>query len=349
MSRAWPGARPVLDGDRSSGRGHRGRPLLLIIATAACWLTLVMGAAASPDQGSWRALAPVPSDGIGVEGMAVGHVGGSIVGAYGYDSGDTRATRLYDVRSDTWSTGALAPRPRRSEPTAVVQGGSMYVLGGRRADVLAAVERYAVKADSWTSMPDMPTPRAGLAAAVVGRAMYAIGGRTQPGGPCSQGPGGQLATVERFDLTTETWTTVASLPNARSDLAAAALGGKVYVFGGCRVTREGIRFLDRVDVYDPSTDSWSTTPSDLPTARAAMYSVATRAGSVHVIGGWAGRGPLGVHEVYSPALDAYEPAAALLTPRAEMGVVSARGKVYAVGGALPAFGESSPANEVFTP
>ena len=291
----------------------------------------------------------MPSRGIGVEGMAVGALGTTIVAAYGYDAGDTRITRLYDTRTDTWSVGARAPLPSRSEPAAVVHGSSMYVLGGRRANVLRAFDRYSVHADAWTSLPDMPTPRAGLAAVVADRAIYAIGGRDQPGGPCSQGPGGQLATVERFDLTTETWSTVASLPRARSELAAAALGGKIYVFGGCRVTSRGTRFLDRVDVYDPSTDTWSAAPVNLPTARAAMYSVAVRAGMVHVIGGWAGEGPLGVHEVYSPSQDAYQVAAEMLTPRAEMGVVTSGAGVYAVGGALPAFGESSDANEVFIP
>ena len=321
----------------------------MVVCTALSWIAVGTGADAAPDDGGWRALAAVPAEGIGVEGMAVGRVGTTIVAAYGYDSSDTRVTRLYDTQTDTWSVGARAPRPRRSEPAAAVHGTSMYVLGGRRANVLDAFDRYSVNADAWTSLPDMPTPRAGLAAAAVNGAIYAIGGRGQPGGPCSQGPGGQLATVERFDLTTETWSTVESLPRARSDLAAAALGGRIYVFGGCRVTPDGIRFLDRVDVYDPSTDSWSAAPADLPTPRAAMYGVAAGAGLVHVVGGWAGAGPLGVHEVYSPSQDAYQDAAPMLTPRAEMGVVASGPRVYAVGGALPAFGQSSDANEVFIP
>ena len=321
----------------------------MVVWIAVCSVIAGTGANAAPGDGEWQALASVPAEGIGVEGMAVGRLGTSIVAAYGYDSGDTRVTRLYNIQTDTWSVGARAPRPRRSEPAAAVHGASMYVLGGRRANVLDAFDQYSLNADAWTSLPDMPTPRAGLAAAVVGPAVYAIGGRVQPGGPCSQEAGGQLATVERFDVTTETWTTVASLPRARSDLAAAAFGGRIYVFGGCRVGNQGTRFLDRVDVYDPSTDSWSTAPTDLPTARAAMYSVAVRAGIVHVLGGWAGGGPLGVHEVYSPSQDAYQDAAVMLTPRAEMGVVASGAKVYAVGGALPAFGESSDANEVFSP
>lgn len=317
--------------------------LAIVIATAS-----TMAPANADDRaGEWRSLARVPARSQGVEGMAVARVQGTIVAAYGYDAGDTRRTRLYDISTDTWSMGSRAPGPPRSESAGVARGQYVYSLGGRASNVIAALDRYSMSSDSWVSLPDMPTPRAGLAAVVLGDSIYAIGGRDAPGGPCSQGPGGQLATVERFDITANRWVTVARLPRARSDLAAAVVGNRIYVFGGCRVTTQGTRFLRAVDAYDPSTDSWSRAPANLPTARAAMYSVATVGGSVHVIGGYAGAGPLGTHEIYSPSADAYTEATELLTPRAEMGVVARGNRVYTVGGALPAFGESSDAHEVF--
>jgi hypothetical protein len=68
-----------------------------------------------------------------------------------------------------------------------------------------------------------------------------------------------------------------------------------------------------------------------------------------VIGGWAGGGPLDTNEFYKVAADAWGNAAPMLTARAEMGVASRGGRIYTVGGALPAFGASSDANEVFKP
>lgn len=181
-----------------------------------------------------------------------------IVAAYGLDNavGDTNETRIYDIDADTWAAGTLAPLPVRSEGTAVTKGGRFYAIGGRSARVLADIDRYRPATDTWKSMPDMPTPRAGLAAAVLGQAIYVIGGRDSGGGPCSQGPDGELATVERFDIPTQTWSTVASLPSARSDLAAMAHGGKIYVAGGCVREADGsITFLDEVDVHNPRTDT----------------------------------------------------------------------------------------------
>jgi hypothetical protein len=256
-------------------------PRRLIFLGVAAAMALLLAVPAASAQGAWTALAPVPSVGDGVEGMQVGPIGNVIVAAYGFDNavGDTNTTRIYDINADAWSTGAAAPLPVRSEGTAVTKAGALYAIGGRGPDgVLADVDRYRPATDRWGSLPDMPTPRAGLAAAVVGRAIYVIGGRDSGGGPCSQAPGGELATVERFDIPTQTWSTVASLPSARSDLGAIAHGGKLYVFGGCRVRRDfSIAFLDDVDVYNPRTNRWSTAPADLPTARQPCTAWAKRA------------------------------------------------------------------------
>jgi hypothetical protein len=109
--------------------------------------------------------------------------------------------------------------------------------------------------------------------------------------------------VERFDIPTQTWSTVASLPNARSDLAAMSHGGKIYVVGGCVREADGsITFLDDVDVYNPRTNTWSTAPADMPTARAAMYGVGWKGGRIFVIGGWAGGGPLDTNEFFRSSL-----------------------------------------------
>jgi N-acetylneuraminic acid mutarotase len=194
----------------------------------------------------------------------------------------------------------------------------------------------------------MPTGRAALAAAIVGNAIYAIGGRSFTGGPCSGFGAAELGTVERYDISTDTWTTVAPLPSPRSDLAAATIGGKIYVFGGCRGS---FNILSDVDVYDPATDTWSTLPTDMPTARAGMYAVGTKGGTVYVIGGWDGIGfGLNTNEAYKVSQDQWATGLPPMpTARAETGAASHGGRIYIVGGARPGFGASVDANEVFKP
>jgi N-acetylneuraminic acid mutarotase len=295
-------------------------------------------AAAAGAQGTWSTLAPVPAP---TEGMQVGQIGNLIVAAYGFSGGDTNLTRIYDIDTDSWSLGSAAPLPTRSEGAAETHGGQLYAAGGRSAGPLADLDRYTVATDTWVSLTSMPTPRRGLGAAVIGNALYAIGGSSGTA-PCSGAP---LATVERYDIDTDTWTTVAPLPSPRSDLAAYAHGGKIYVFGGC--TGSQFAVVGDVDVYDVASDTWSTAPADMPTARSSMYAAGARGGTVYVIGGQVGGVQLGTNAAYKIAADGWSTAAPMPSPRAEMGVASHGGRIYTVGGGLT--GASSNLNLAFKP
>src|SRR5712664_2063450 len=171
----------------------KGRKWFLVIVAGA--LGTFSAAQAGYAQGTWTTLAPVsPSP---TEGMTVGGVGQVIVGAYGFSStlgGNTNQTRLYNISTDSWSTGA----------------------------------------------------------AVIDDGIFVIGGRQSTSGPCSGGP--YLETVEKYDIDTDTWSAVAPLPNPRSDMAAVAHGGKVFVFGGCTGTASAPSVTKEVDMYDPQTN-----------------------------------------------------------------------------------------------
>lgn len=287
--------------------------------------------------GTWSAGATLPAP---AEGLHVGAVGNQIVAAYGYTGVNTNLTRIYDIDSDSWSFGTPGPSPPRAEGAAATHGGHLYSIGGRFIGPLSDLDRYTVETDTWVSLADMPTARRGLGAAVVGNALYAIGGSTGTS-PCGGSP---LATVERYDIDTDSWSTAAPLPSPRSDLAAVARGGKIYVFGGCLGS---VAAINNVDVYDPVTDTWSTAPADLPTARSSMYGASAKGNRIYVIGGQNGGVQLTTNEFYRVSHDTWSTDAPMPSPRAEMGVVSHGGRIYTVGGGL--FGISSNLNLVFKP
>jgi N-acetylneuraminic acid mutarotase len=311
---------------------RRVRTTVLVGVLAA--LGVVSAASA---QGTWTALAPVPAP---TEGMQVGQIGNDIIAAYGFSGVDTNLTRIYDIDSDSWSIGSAAPLPNRSEGAAATHAGNLYALGGRSATVLADNDRYTPATDTWVSLASMPTPRAGLGAAVVGNSIYAIGGRTGTT-PCSGTP---LATVERYDIASNTWTAVAPLPTARSDLAAIDHGGKIYAFGGCMGS---FAATNLVDVYNPTTNTWSTAPADMPTPRSSFYGVGKKGNEIYAIGGQDNFVQLAVNEVYNVAKNTWSTDTPMPSPRAEMGVVSHGGRIYTVGGGF--FGSSSNLNLVFKP
>ena len=293
---------------------------------------------------TWTAPAPVPAP---TEGMTVGGVGKVIISAYGASStGDTNLTRLYDITADSWSMGAPAPLPARSEAAYgdTTHAGFLYVIGGGNSGgVLRDLQRYDPVTDSWTTLASMPTARAGAVAAVVDNNIFVIGGRSSAAGPCNGGP--YLATVEKYDVDTNTWSAVASLPSPRSDLAAVTHGGKVFVFGGCTGTGT---VTNEVDMYDPETDTWTTGLAPMPTPRAS-FAAGHSGQRVYAIGGSDGASSLNANEVYNIASNSWSTTTPMQTARLEAGTRSHGGRVYVVGGANPAPGSSTDANEVFKP
>ncbi len=321
----------------------RRKWFLAIVAGA---LGTFTAAQAGYAQGTWTTLANVSPS--ATEGMTVGGIGQVIVGAYGFSAslaGNTNQTRLYNINTDSWSTGAPAPLPARAEAAygETTHGGFLYVIGGGNSGIaLSDLQRYDPVLDAWTTLASMNTARAGAAAAVIDDGIFVIGGRQSTGGPCSGGP--YSNTVEKYDIDTDTWSAVAQLPNQRSDMAAVAHGGKIYVFGGCSdtgVTKE-------VDMYDPQTDTW-TRLVDMTTARASL--VAGHSGDkVYAIGGTTDGVSLStLNEVYDIPSNTWSTNAPMTTARQEAGVNSHGGRIYVVGGSTASFGNSTAANEAFKP
>ena len=229
------------------------------------------------------------------QALAAARGADGLIYAFGgrYDSGEPRSLQAYDFTSDTWNMRADMTTSRVGLAAAVDTQGHIYALGGYNlggSAILATVERYDTATNTWVARASMPTNREFLAAAAGndGR-IYAIGGIT--GGINYSAV---VATVEAYDPASDTWTTRASLPTARSHLAAAAgSDGRIYAFGGNSPNPNA------VDAYDPTSDTW-TTRANMPTARSGPAAAVSTNGLIYVIGG----NPSAV-EAYDPLTDTW--------------------------------------------
>ena len=146
----------------------------------------------------------------------------------------------------------------------------------------------------------MITPRSDFGADTINGIIYAAGG--------SDGSSPALATLEAYDPTSDSWTTLASMPTPRADLAVLAFNGLLYAIGGRGADGSP---LATVEAYDPTADSWATEPS-MPTARwglaalVAPNNLASPDEGVEHLGAWRCRRRGGRHgnhvvEVFVPA------------------------------------------------
>jgi hypothetical protein len=177
---------------------------------------------------------------------------------------------------------------------------------------------------TWQPKTPMVTPGWGMACATIGDRVYCIGGKFSRNDTLFP----RLA-VEAYDAAGDSWITdFADLPAAHCYAGCAVLDGKIYVVGGSDANRAD---LSRVDRFDPATNTWDTVPS-LPSPRNALAACAFD-GSVYVAGG------LAQYDAYKKSVCRYAPGGAweytdsLNTPRANLGLVVADGRLNAVGGA----------------
>ena len=84
----------------------------------------------------------------------------------------------------------------------------------------------------------MPTGRVWASSAVINGILYVVGG--------NYGAGTDLAAVEAYDPTTDTWTTKASMPTIRSMATAQVINGILYVAGGTDANGNDFSLRSRV-------------------------------------------------------------------------------------------------------
>jgi N-acetylneuraminic acid mutarotase len=131
-----------------------------------------------------------------------------------------------------------------------------------------------------------------------------------------------------------TWdTTKTDMPTSRHVHRACAVNEKIYVMGG--ITSVGCDFpITKVEEYDPSTDTWDPTKTDMPTPRES-FGLSAVDGKIYAIGGQANNcsSYLSVVEEYDPSTDTWDPTKTdMLTPRGGLSTSVVNGKIYAIGG-----------------
>ena len=220
-------------------------------------------------------------------------------------------TNMWEMRRDhwviddpvngVWTERDPMPGPR-GEAVPLVAEGRLHLIGGR---VPAGAENsdwedhtdtglhwtYDPGTDAWAERAPLPGPRNSSAGCVLDGGIYIVSGRTVANG--------ESTACHRYDLKTDSWTEIASLPAAKhggpaggqGGLAAAAVGGNIYAFGGEWLSGDRGVFAD-VWRYDPRTDRWSAM-DPMPEPRHGLGAVAID-DAIYVLGGAVRAGGSGV-------------------------------------------------------
>ena len=169
------------------------------------------------------------------------------------------------------------PNPPRCSFGSVTIGTKTYIIGGHINEThhyasdnfTDMVDMYDSATNSWTSLAPRPRASQGFFAAAYGNYIYAFGGLVH--NPNYSNPEESYISIpyiDRYDITTNTWTTIGYLPNARSSYFGGVVDGIVYLIGGwygdANYGPVGGKFLSSVDAFNLSTEQAYTTGYTMP-------------------------------------------------------------------------------------
>ncbi|MDT8323851.1 MAG: kelch repeat-containing protein, partial [Bacteroidota bacterium] len=176
----------------------------------------------------------------------------------------------------------------------------------------------------WAPVEPLPTHLGYNCAAFHDNAIYNFSGLNAQIGPTKN--------CFKLDIASDTWSQIASLPNARLLARSHAIGGKIYIVGGYSTTQPFTTHGDVLE-YDPTTDAFTSKATmPLPVYGFASF---VRDGKIWVLGGGTTSFTLQttVIQIYDPAADTWAVSNSMLPLALAFFSAEAVGdNVYFVGG-----------------
>jgi len=203
-------------------------------------------------------------------------------------------------------------------------GNKIYAIGGRgkeeRHDRYTYV--YDTIKDSWEVKKEPMFPRSNHALAALGNKIYVFGGNDSAN------------KVEVYDVETDSWKELASIPSPRMHInySAAVCNDKIYLIGG--LEKKGGIYYDtdsnKNEMYDPLKDTW-TEKAPLLSPRQCAAAV-TFENKIYVISGKINFDDQDDVFVYDPNTDSWITKTSMPETRFISGVAVVKDKIVVITG-----------------
>jgi N-acetylneuraminic acid mutarotase len=194
--------------------------------------------------------------------------------------GPTSTTRIYDIGTNTWTTGAPMP-VALSDMATTLWNGTIYVAGGYNGSGgVSTLYAYNIAANTWSNLAPLLQPLYLPGFGAIGGKLYIASGNNGTS---------ELNTLYIYNIASNSWSTGASVPTAVSGPGSTVYCGKLYLYGGYPSPN------NITQIYDPVTNSWSSGPN-LNVARLWFYGSAVGSASIVAPGGNSATSPVNTNE-----------------------------------------------------
>lgn len=196
----------------------------------------------------------------------------------------------------------------RSSFGAITHKGKTYIVGGHQGfehtyppeSFVDRLTVYDPVQNVWSELAPRPHKAHGYQVVGHGKYLYAFGGfaYSDQHKPAWK----SLTAVDRYNIETNTWETIAQLPRARSSNVSIKVGHKVFLMGGWNATPKfendyDGKFHAEIDVFNLRTGKFKTLKQQLPDPLRRAFTAVSRKGKIYLVGG------LGVGATHFELLD----------------------------------------------
>lgn len=187
-----------------------------------------------------------------------------------------------------WERVSSMPTRRNGLGVASDPNGRIYAIGGYLGGARDANERYNPELDSWSILPNMPTKRFHTSSVYSNNSILTLGGWNGST---------YYDIVERYDINQNSWSTLASMNEAKRYFGVATDASEnVFVFGGWR---GGAGRSNMVEKYDAANNTWNIM-SPMPVATERGVAVRGEDGMIYYFGGVTNSGTTNAVHKYNP-------------------------------------------------
>jgi MYXO-CTERM domain-containing protein len=266
----------------------------------------------NPVTNTWSYVAPMAKErwGHGAAYITSGALAGRVVVAGGTNGGDftvQSSIEIYNVSTNTWTTGPTMKANRSTVTSALVSGTKVFLTSGTTGEV------YDTALGTTTAVTN-----------AMSLSRYKPQAIALPTGNVLVLDGALTTTVHLWRAATNDFVVTTSMPSARNNFVTALAGGRVLVAGG----NNGTSDIATSVVYDPASTAWSATGS-MNLTRNGGRAVTLQNGRVLAIAGNAST----TTEIYDPAIGLWTTSSFYSRQRSNLEVaLLANGSVIAAGG-----------------
>jgi N-acetylneuraminic acid mutarotase len=223
---------------------------------------------------------------------------------------------IYDIASNSWTTGAVTPSACLWGCTYSLYNGKIYCICGYTGSATVATTYiYDIATNTWSTGTASPSSKDNILYIVYNGKIYCIGGWNGSA---------TVATNHIYDIASNTWTTGTAMPAGKYAFSCSLYNSKIYCIGGLSSVAVATNYI-----YDIASNTW-TTGTAMPAGKYSCGYILNN-GKIYCIGGVT-TVVVSANYIYDIASNTWTTGTAMPTAKYAFGCQLYNGKIYCVGG-----------------